>query len=91
VVYGVCRGKDDTDRRNLDPRQAVAGLHRRWRFVTVGADAVQQQVHRTEAHDAIDSLAVLKPRELSTLNDLLRKVLVSLEAVEHDAVQPAGA
>ena len=44
-----------------------------------------------QAAKEIDSLAVLKPRELSTLNDLLRKVLVSLEAVEHDAGQRVGA
>ena len=44
-------------------------------------DAVTEQ-----AVKEIDSLAVLKPRELTTLNDLLRKVLASLEMVETRAV-----
>lgn len=39
----------------------------------------------------IDSMSVLKPRELSTLNDLLRKVLVSLEAADSPAEQRVGA
>ena len=37
----------------------------------------------------IDSLSVLKPSELTTLNDLLRKVLVTLEAQDNTA-QRAG-
>ena len=44
-----------------------------------------------QAAKEIDSLGVLKPRELSTLNDLLRKVLVSLEAADSPAAQRVGA
>lgn len=40
-----------------------------------------------QAAKEIDSLAVLKPRELTTLNDLLRTVLASLEVAE---VRAAG-
>jgi DNA-binding MarR family transcriptional regulator len=44
-----------------------------------------------QAAKEIDSLAVLKPRELSTLNDLLRKVLVSLEVAETPPAEQVGA
>jgi DNA-binding MarR family transcriptional regulator len=44
-----------------------------------------------QAAKEIDSLAVLKPRELSTLNDLLRKVLVSLEVAETPPAEQVSA
>jgi DNA-binding MarR family transcriptional regulator len=44
-----------------------------------------------QAAKEIDSMSVLKPRELSMLNDLLRKVLVSLEAADNPAAHRVGA
>lgn len=41
-----------------------------------------------QAHKEIDVLSALSPRELTHLNDLLRKVLVSLESRQDPAARP---
>lgn len=69
-------------RRVADPRD------RRGVLVEL-TDAGRRQIDSAVTEQAakeIDSLAVLKPRELTTLNDLLRTVLASLESAEVRAV-----
>ena len=64
----ICRIRDPKDRRGVHVELTETGR------ATIDAAVTEQ------AAKEIDVLSVLSPRELTTLNDLLRKVLTSLEA-----------
>ena len=66
----ICRIRDPKDRRGVHVELTDKGR------ATIDAAVTEQ------AAKEIDILRVLTPRELATLNGLLRKVLISLEAAE---------